>query len=195
MASSARSVVRLYPFLPTHGKIWRMIAVQVGRPLVGLAAHESVEIFEAHAGRPLVEWPRHAVLIGGRVMVLAEPRRGVAILLEDLADGGALGADDGIVAREAGGHFADDAEADRVVVAAGDQRRARGRAKRGGAELRVAQPRLGDAIHRRCRDDAAKRARDAVALVVGHDEQHIRRAFARHDARRPVRLGILGSFP
>ena len=113
-------------------------------------------------------------------MVLAKPRSGIAVLLQDFADGGAVRADDGIVAREAGGHFADDAEADRVVVAAGDQRRPRRRAERGGVELRVAQSRLGDAVHRRCRDDAAKGARDAVALVVGHDEQHVRRAFGRH---------------
>ena len=52
----------------------------------------------------------------------------------------------------------DHAEADRVMVAAGDQRRARGRAERGGVELRVAQSGLRDAVHRRRRDDAAERA-------------------------------------
>jgi hypothetical protein len=31
--------------------------VEVRRPLVGLAAHESVEILEAHADRPLIERP------------------------------------------------------------------------------------------------------------------------------------------
>ena len=78
------------------------------------------------------------------------------------------GADDGIVARETGGQLGDHAEAHRVMVAAGDQRRPRGRAQRGGVKLRVAQSRLGDAIHRRRRDDAAEGARYAVALVVGH---------------------------
>ena len=66
-----------------------VIAEQVGRPLVGLAAHEAVEVLEAHADRPLVERPGHAVLIGRRVVILAEPRRGVAVVLEDLADRGA----------------------------------------------------------------------------------------------------------
>ena len=61
-------------------------------------------------------------------------------------------------------------------------------------ELRVAQPRLGDAVHRRRRNDAAERAGNAVALVVGHDEQHVGRALGRHDARRPPGLGILGAF-
>ena len=132
---------------------------------------------------PIGHWskgPGHAVEIGGCVMVLAKPRGGITVLLQNFADGGALRTDDGIIAREARGHLADDAEADRVVVAAGDQRRARRRAERGGVELRVAQPRLGDAIHGRRRDDAAKGARHAVALIVGHDEQHVRRAFGRH---------------
>src|SRR4029079_18696283 len=114
--------------------------------------------------------------------------------LEDFSDSCAFGADDRIVAREAGGHFADDAEADGVVIAAGDERRPSGRAKSGGAELRVAQARFGDAVHGWCRDDTAEGARDAVALIVGHDEQHIRRTFARHDTRRPVRLGVFGTF-
>ena len=41
-----------------------VIAEQVGRPLVGLAAHEAVEILEAHARRPLVEGAGRAVLEG-----------------------------------------------------------------------------------------------------------------------------------
>jgi hypothetical protein len=93
------------------------------------------------------------------------------------------------MAREPGGQFADDAEANRVVVAAGDQRRARGRAQRGGVELRVAQSRLGDAIQRRRRDDAAEGARNPVALVVGHDEKDVGRALGR-----PVGRGIQGVF-
>src|SRR6187402_2393754 len=40
-----------------------MIAVQVGSPLVGLPAHESVEILKSHPRRPLVERAGHTVLI------------------------------------------------------------------------------------------------------------------------------------
>ncbi len=107
---------------------------------------------------------------------------------------GVLRTDDGIVARIARGQFADHAGAHRVMVAAGDQRRPRRRAERGGVELRVAQSRLGDAVQRRRRDDTAEGARHAVALVVGHDEQHVGRALGRHDARRPPGLGIRGAF-
>ena len=127
-------------------------------------------------------------------MLLAEPRRGVAVLLQDFADGGALQPDDGIVARIAGGQLADNTGANGMMVAPGDERSARGRTERGGMKLRVAQTRLGDAIHRRRRNDAAERARNTVALVIGHDEQDVGCALGRHDARRPVRLGILDAF-
>src|SRR6266481_9486135 len=80
------------------------------------------------------------------------------------------------------------------MIAASDQRRPRGRAKSRGVELRVTQSRLGYAIHRGRRDYTAKGARHAVALVIGHDEQDVRRTLGRHDARRPVWLGIGGGF-
>ena len=34
---------------------------------------------------------------------------------------------------------------------------------------------------------------DAVALVVGHDQQHVGRALGRHDVRRPTRFGVFGA--
>jgi hypothetical protein len=63
-----------------------------------------------------------------------------------------------------------------VLVAA--QRCTRGRAKSSGVELRIAQTRIGDAIQRRCRVDTTKGARDAITLVIGHDEQHVGRVWA-----------------
>ena len=170
----------------------RGLAEQVRLPLAGVAADEAVEVIEAHADRPAVERPGLARLERRHVVVLAEPRGGVAVVLEDAADGRAVFADDAVVAGKARGYFGDHAETRRVVVAAGDQRRARRRAERGGMELRVAQPRLRDAIQGRRRDDAAERARRAEADVVGHDQQHVGRALGRHDGRRPVRLRLIG---
>ena len=158
-----------------------------------LAAHEAVEVIEPHADGPLRERPGRAVLVIRRVVVLAEPRGRVAVLLQDFADGAVVDADVAIVAGEAGRLFGDDAEADGVVVAAGDDRGPRRRAERGRMELGVLQPHLRDAVHRRRRDDAAEGARHAVARVVGHDEQHVGRTLGRHDVRRPVRLGVLGA--
>src|SRR5206468_12870580 len=86
--------------------------------------------------------------------------------------------DDGIVARIAGRQFADHTRAHRMMVAPRDKRGTRGRTERGGMELRVAQTRFGDPIHRGCRDDATERARNAVALVVRHDEQNVGRLWA-----------------
>jgi hypothetical protein len=56
-------------------------------------------------------------------VVLAEPRRRVAVLPQDRADGGTLLPDDGILPGVSSGHFGDHAEAHRVTVAARDQRR------------------------------------------------------------------------
>src|SRR5439155_21937781 len=88
----------------------------------------------------------------------------------------------------------DHAETHRMMVASGDQRSPGGRTERGGMKLGVAQPRFGDAVQRRRRNDPAESAGNAVALVIGHDEQDVRRALWRDDARWPVRLGIGGSF-
>src|SRR5260370_30203666 len=99
-------------------------------------------------------------------MVLPEPRRSVAVLFQDLADSGALRTDDGVIARVAGGQFADDAIADRVVVTAGNQRSPRRRTKRSGAVLRVAQARSAAPIQAGRRNDTAQATRDAIALVI-----------------------------
>ena len=169
------------------------VAREVGRlPLAGVPAHEAVEVFEAHADRPLVEWTRRARLKRRRVVVLAEPRRTVAVVLEDLADRGLVLGDEAVVARVAGGLLGDDAEADRVVVAAGDQRCARRRAQCRRVEVCIAQPAGGDPVERRRRNHAAESARDAITRIVGHDQKHVRRALGRLDARRPIRLRSCG---
>ena len=136
----------------------RGVAEQKWCPLIRLAAHEAVEILKAHPGRPLAKRSGGAVLIIGRVVVLAEPGGGVAILLQDFADGGVVDADDGVVARIAGGLFGDDPEADGVMVSPGNDRRPRGRAEGGRMELRVAQSHFRDAVHGGRRNDAAERA-------------------------------------
>ena len=88
------------------------VAKQVGRPLVCLAAHEPVEVLEAHAHRPLVERSGRAIQIGGSVVVLAKPRRGISVIAENCSDRRAFGANDGIIAQIAGGHFTDNAKSD-----------------------------------------------------------------------------------
>ena len=117
--------------LAEPGKYRGVVPVKIRRPLISLAAHEAVKIVETHAARPLIERPRHAVQIGGGVMVLAEPGGGKSILFQDLTDRGAFRSDDRVIAREAGGHLADDAESHRMMIAPSDERRARRRAEGG----------------------------------------------------------------
>src|SRR6476660_3776019 len=57
----------------------RGLAEEVRLPLARVAADEAVEIVEAHSDRPLIERAGLARLIAGRVMVLAEPGRGIAV--------------------------------------------------------------------------------------------------------------------
>src|SRR5277367_607072 len=80
------------------------------------------------------------------------------------------------------------------MVAAGDQRRPRRRAKRGGVELCVTQARLGDAVQVRRRNDTAEGAGYAVALIIGHDEEHVGRVLGRDDTGRPPGRRVLGGF-
>ena len=142
----------------------RRVAEQVRLPLAGVAADEAVEILEAHADRPLVERPGLGRLVEGRVVVLAEPRGRVAVLLEDLADRAALLPDDRVVAREARRRFAHDAKAGHVMVAPGDQCRARRRAERRGMEIACSAARSSrcdpmPASERRRRTCSARRSR------------------------------------
>ena len=176
--------------LALEGEDLRGVAEQVGLPLVGVAADEAIEILEPHADRPLVEGTCHAGLEGRRVVILAEPRGGIAIVLQDAADGGLVLADDRVVAGEARRLLGDHAEARRVVVASGDQGRTGGRAQRRRVHVGVAQPRRRHAVKCRRGNDATEGRGHAVTRVVGHDEQHIGRALGRHDTRRPPWLGL-----
>jgi hypothetical protein len=78
--------------------------------------------------------------------------------------------DDAVVAWEACRLFRDHAEPNQVVVAAGDERRPRGRAQRGGMKVGVAQPGVGDPVERRGRYHAAEGAGRGEADVIGHDQ-------------------------
>ena len=125
-------------------------------------------------------------------MILAEPGSRVSILFEDFADGRVVPPDDGVISGIAGGLLSNHTKSHGVMVASGEQCRSRGRAERGGMELGISKPGLRDPVQRWRWDDTAEGARNAVALVVRHDEQNIGRALGRHDARRPLRLGVLG---
>ena len=129
---------------------------------------------------------------GRRVVVLSEPRGGIAVLLKNLADGSYVLRDDAVVAGEARGLFGDHAEARRMMIATRDERRTRRRAERRRMKLRVTQSRLRDPVERRSGDNAPKGAWSAEANVIGHNEQHIGCTFGWYHTRCPPRFGLRG---
>ncbi len=122
MAWSAMSVVKWYgravlvglrrfdPFL---------VLDQRRMELVGVAADEAVEVVEAQAVGPAIERADEAGFPVGDVVVLAEPGVRVAVLAEHLGERRRRRRDDARVAGEAGPRLADDAAADRVMIAPG----------------------------------------------------------------------------
>ena len=122
---------------------------------------------------------------------LAEAAGAVAVALQQANERRTVLGTRRRVAREGARELAHRAEADGVVVAAGEQRRARRRAQRRHVEGVVREAGLGDARHGRRLDGAAERARVAVAGVVDEHQQHVRGAVRRRRRHvdRPVGLG------
>ena len=101
----------------------RGVAVEHRIVLVRFAVHEAVEVFKAPgpAGGPAIEGTGGADFGVRRVVPLAERGGGIAVLAEDFRQGGGGVRDDAGVAGKAGAHLDDDAGADAVVVASGEQ--------------------------------------------------------------------------
>ena len=139
--------------------------------LARLAAQEAPEVVEPEPVGPAVERARRTLLMVRRQMPLAERRRAVAVLLQHPRKRRRVLREERRVAREARRELTDRAEADRVVVAARQQRRARRRAQRRDVERVVAQAIVRQARHRRrrhlarrtCSADRSPRRRPARA--------------------------------
>ena len=148
-------------------------------------------MIEALQSGPAVERAGDAGLPVGNVVVLAEEGGAVAVLAQDFRDHrlalGNLPAVAGIAAAE----FRDDAGARRVVVAPGQQRRARRRAERGRVKARVAEAVLREAVEIGRRNLPAERAPLAEAGIVDQDEQDVGRAGRRLDERNLVGRRVL----
>ena len=96
------------------------------------------------------------------------------------------------VTRKRRGDFGDAAHVVHVVVAAGEQGRARGRAERGGVELVVAQSLAGEAVGIRHAHRPTEGARHAEAHVVHEDDEHVGRTRGSLDLEARRRLGVAG---
>src|SRR5262249_39917128 len=137
----------------------RCVAKQIRLPLVGIASHEAIEVFKAHPGRPQVEGSDLAGFESGSVVIFAKPTRRVTIVPQDSADGCLVFRDDAVVPGKSGGLLRNDSKTGRVVIATSDEGGARRRTEGGRVDLSVSQAGLGNSIHRRRWNDAAKRAR------------------------------------
>ena len=177
------------------------VPVDRRRPLVGLGADEAVEVLEpAATGGPGVERSHRAGLPHRHLVALAELGGGVAVQLQRLRQRRLVLRPDRAVPGRRRGDLGDPAHADRVMVAARQQRLTRRRAQRGRVEPGVAQPALGEPLEVRRAGRAAERRRRAEPRIIEQDHQHVRRARRRpqrHDRRkRRVRiLRVVGRQP
>ena len=153
----------------------RMAPEQIaGLPLARIAADETIEIVEAHAGWPIVEGPGWARFPTWHIVVLAEPSRRIARGLQRRGNRRGLPRDDGVVAWKTGGGFGNSGKAHGMVIAASQQRGAGWRTERRGVELRVAQPSLRHAIQRGCWDNTAEGGWRTKTDIIGQNYKDIR---------------------
>jgi hypothetical protein len=162
---------------------------EVGIPLVGLRAEESVEPLEPAADRPLVLGRREVHLVLGRQVPLAGHVCVPPPLAEHLGDRPALERNVTVGAREARCGLGDRSHAVCGVVAAGHQARARRRAQRGRVEVREEQAALGDPVDVRGLDQAAEGLHRRISDVVEHDVEHAWRALRRDRLRVRAPVG------
>ena len=139
------------------------------RPLIGFASDEAVEFIKARAGGPAIEWSNGADLPRGSLVIFSERRRSVPVETKRLSQGRDGVWSDACIAGKRCRDLGDIPHVVHVMVTAGQQRRARGRAQRRSVKLIVAKPFVGQPLQSGHVDWAAERARLAETHVI---EQH-----------------------
>ena len=162
---------------------------EIGIPVVRLAADEAVEAVVAHPERPFLLRRPLRPRVDRDVVVLPDPEGAVAGVAEHVGDRPVLGRDVGAVAGEARRALGDRGEAVRVVVAAGEEGRARGGAERGRVPLGVDQAVVCEPLERRHLDPAAERRPGGKAGVVEQHDEDVRRSFRCRLGREGIPVG------
>ena len=157
---------------------------------VGLAFHEAVEVLEATLRRPGVLDRGGQAQGPGRVVPLADHHRRVSGGAERFGQGRGVAGDLAGVAGKAGVVVGEPAGADRVGIAAGEERGARGRADRMRRVVIEAQAARGQRVDVRRLDLRAEASRVGIAHVVHVDDHDVGRARAGAGRLRPPRLGF-----
>ena len=151
-----------------------LVLGQARVPLPCIPAQEPVEIVKTPPVRPPPERPGRALLTVGGQVPLAERRGAVPVLRQDPRPRRAITRNRRRVAREAAGELTYRAEADRMVVPPGQQRRPGRRAQRGDVEPVVPQPSVSHPRVVRRADRTAERPRVAEPGIIDQHHQHIR---------------------
>ncbi len=166
--------------------------VETGIPLVGLTAHEAVELVEARAAGPSVGRPGGADLPRRRLVVLAEEARAESVEPQHLRERrDTVGPGPGVT-WERGSDLGDAPHVVHVVIAPREQGRPRWRTERGCVELVVAQAPAGQVVRCRHTHRPAKGARHAEAHVVDEHDEHVRRSRGSLDLEARRRGGVAG---
>ena len=161
-----------------------------GRPLVGLAADEAVELVEAGTRRPTLDRTGDRDLPWWRLVVLAERGGAIAVHAQSLGQGrDAPGAHPG-VPWKGGSQLHNRTGVVRVVVVASEQRRAGGAAQRGRVKAVVFQSVRRHLLQRGHPDRAAERAGVAEADIIDQHNHHVGRTLRRFHFKARRRLGV-----
>jgi len=165
---------------------------EVRIPLVSFAADEAVVTVETLLQRPFAAAGAGSDILFRHVVIFAEPERAPAGLLQNLADRRALRRKPATPTGESLRRFRNARTSIEMVIAAGQESRARRRAKRGRVPLGVHQPAVGKLLQRRHVDGTAHRRPGSQASVVVENDQDVGRSFrsSRQRIGTPIRFGI-----
>ena len=173
----------------------RVVVVdELGIELVGLTLEEPVVAVEAPLAGPLVVGPGRRRVLHIAEVPFAEGEGRVALVPEDLGDGGRVVGDLAAHVGVAAVEVRKRTHPDRVVVPPGQERRTGGRAQRGHMEIGVAKPagcQPVDVGRRKVRSEARQVGEPGV---VEENEHHVRCILARMRCGFPPGCGLrLGS--
>ena len=165
-----------------------IVGHELRRVLVGLGIEEAVEAVKAAAERPAVERAGGAALGQRRDMPFADHVVAIAVRPQHFRQRPRLARDLAAIAGIAAVEIGEAADADRMMVAPGQQRRARGRAHRGGVEAGIAQAFGGEPVDGRRPDRRAVAAEIGKADVVEQHDEDVGRALRRLRAPAATRV-------
>ncbi|GAA0000873.1 hypothetical protein BRDID11002_08730 [Bradyrhizobium diazoefficiens] len=168
----------------------RVVRDELRRILVGLGIEEAVETIKTTPERPAVERAGGAALGQRGDVPLADHVVAIAVHPQHLGERPRLARDLAAIAGIAGIEIGKAPDADRMVVAPGEQRRTRRRAHRRGVEAGIAQALRSEPVDGRRLDGRSVAAEIGEADIVEQHDEDVRRALWRPRCLRPPGFGL-----